>query len=286
MTDEREVVRRDAMNSCAMNSLALLAGLLSLCLGACTSTGGGVKDVKLNEVLALSDTQGDWLELHNVSHERVSLAGLGLRDSSNYWAFGDETIEAKGFVRVFCDGSGLAGRASFKLSSAGEPLTLLDGDGNVLDEVTYPQMRNNLSWGRFPDGEGDWTFLEEPTPGAANVKELSDAGPDAHAQDAGATSAPCTKNEQCISARCHNYVCVSAYPLENGSGCVGNGHCRSLLCIAGICAAGNSPTGSACLYGEECASTSCVANACADATDGGVADQQADQIVSDQHVVD
>jgi Lamin Tail Domain len=247
----------------------VLFGLLGLLLlGACsdtaTATDGGAQGLRLNEVLAKSESGSDWLELYNTSDAEVSLTGLGLRDSNANWTFEEGTVTANGFVRVFCDDSGVNGRASFKLSSAGESLTLVDGAGATLDTVTFPAQKSDVSWGRHPDGTGEWSFLEQPSPAAANVKgAATDGGVDARPADAGATNAPCTKSTDCLSQSCHKNVCVSTYQNETGGACVGHGNCLSMVCVNKICAAGSSPAGSTCLKAEECVSGSCVAGACA-----------------------
>lgn len=174
-----------------MHKLALSAGLLGLLLGACSAddsaTDSGAQALRLNEVLAKSETGSDWLELYNTSDAEVSLVGLGLRDSKADWTFEEGTIAAKGFVRVFCDDSGGAGRTNFKLSSDGEALTLVDSGGATLDAVTYPSLKSDVSWGRYPDGTGSWSYLEQPTPAGANARGgSSDGGVDARASDAGA----------------------------------------------------------------------------------------------------
>lgn len=249
--------------------LALSAGLLGLLsLGACSSTeratDSGAQALRLNEVLAKSESGSDWLELYNTSDVEVSLAGLGLRDSNSSWTFEEGTVAARGFVRVFCDDSGVNGRASFKLSSDGESLTLVDGAGATLDTVTFPALKSDVSWGRHPDGTGSWYFLEQPTPAAANIKSATDGGTgDAKSADAGATNASCIRSTDCLSKVCHKYICVSAYPNATGGACVGNGNCLSMVCVDKICASGSSPAGSSCLKPEECASGSCVAGACA-----------------------
>lgn len=262
----------------------VLLGLLGLLLlGACsdtaTDTDSGAQALRLNEVLAKSESGSDWLELYNTSDGEVSLAGLGLRDSNADWTFEEGTVAAKGFVRVFCDDSGVNGRASFKLSSGGESLTLVDGAGASLDTVTFPALKSDVSWGRYPDGTGEWSFLEQPSPAAANVKSATTDGGsgDVRSADAGATNAPCTTSADCLSKVCHKNVCVSSYPNETGGACVGHGNCLSMVCVNKICAAGSSPMGSTCLKGEECASGACASGVCTGgaASDAGPSDLDA-----------
>ena len=56
----------------------------------------------------------------------------------------------------------------FKLTSAGETLTLQAPDGTVIDTVTFGQQYDNISQGRATDGSGTLVYLSAPTPGTAN----------------------------------------------------------------------------------------------------------------------
>ena len=55
----------------------------------------------------------------------------------------------------------------FKLSGSGETLTLISPDGTVVDEVEFPALDPDVSYGRSPDGSDSWTTMT-PTPEAAN----------------------------------------------------------------------------------------------------------------------
>ena len=57
---------------------------------------------------------------------------------------------------------------NFSLSSAGETVLLTDPSGILVDSVPAVALRSDVSFGRSPDGSGDWFYFELPTPGAAN----------------------------------------------------------------------------------------------------------------------
>ena len=154
-------------------------------MAACETTTASSVPLKLNEILAVSDTESDWLEIYNTSGDEISLAGIQLRDSNNYWTFGSGTIKALAWLKVICDGSGKAGKTNFKLTSKGEQVSLYDADGALMDQVTYPSLKKDTSWGRVPDGTGAWTAQGSPSPGKANISGApGDAGP---APDKGST---------------------------------------------------------------------------------------------------
>ena len=59
--------------------------------------------------------------------------------------------------------------AGFKLSQSGEAIGLFAPDGSLVDSVTFLAQTNNVSQGRWPDGNANVYFMPTPTPRAANV---------------------------------------------------------------------------------------------------------------------
>jgi len=150
---------------------------LALCAAACSDDDAAM-GIKLNEIQASNPDDDDWLELYNNSDEEVSLAGVELRDSNRFWTFAGGKLAARAFLKVVCDGKNKAGSTNFKLSSSGERLTILDKSGNKLDSLVFPALRSKTSWGRIPDGDGNWTALGNPTPGKTNMAGApADLGP-------------------------------------------------------------------------------------------------------------
>ena len=61
--------------------------------------------------------------------------------------------------------------ANFRIKSSGEEVTLTDPEGNPVCELEPTAIPTDVSYGRIPDGSGDWYYFGEPTPGAANHDE-------------------------------------------------------------------------------------------------------------------
>jgi hypothetical protein len=57
---------------------------------------------------------------------------------------------------------------NFKISQQGEPLLLLDANGTLADAVNLPGQSADQSYGRSPDGTGDFLYHITPTPRAKN----------------------------------------------------------------------------------------------------------------------
>ena len=98
-------------------------------------------------------------------------------DVVQWWEFGPgQKINPNGRFVVFCDkdlckdapsgscansiiNSQYEAHASFKLDNQGETLTLFGPEGEVIDQVTFPALAADVSWGRFPDGADSFAFF-------------------------------------------------------------------------------------------------------------------------------
>lgn len=140
-----------------------------------------VGDLVINEFMASNeateaDQDGeydDWIELYNNSDSSIDLEGYFLSDDATdlmQWAFPAGTvIEANGYLIVWADKdedqSGL--HASFKLSAAEETIFITDSTGTIVDEVSYVDQLTDISYGRYPNGTGDFQVMS-PTFNAEN----------------------------------------------------------------------------------------------------------------------
>lgn len=126
----------------------------------------------------LLDEFDDWIELLNISDREVDLSGMYLtdrKDDLRKWAFPEGTMLAPGaYLIVWADedGSDAQGlHTSFKLSSEGETVLLVDTDGwgnAILDSVTFGVQEPDIAFGRSPDGTGRFEKLLSPTPMGSN----------------------------------------------------------------------------------------------------------------------
>ena len=143
-------------------------------------------DLVINEFLALNDTTiadqdgefDDWVELRNNSGASIQLEGFSLSDDPGEpgkWLFPAVEIDAGGWLVVWTDDDeeqeGL--HANFKLSGSGESVVLSDVGGTVLDLVSFSAQDQDISTGRFPDGEG---AFEKMTPTFAAENEQGGSG--------------------------------------------------------------------------------------------------------------
>ncbi len=144
-------------------------------------------DLRLNELLplnsaTLTDGAGDydpWLEIYNLGPGVLDLSGLYLTDDAgdpNKWALPAGALEDGEFLLLWLDGETGEGddHVSFVLNAAGgELLCYAMGEGvpTLVDSISYPGLDADVSFGRYPDGDGPWMGMHRPTPGAANEKD-------------------------------------------------------------------------------------------------------------------
>ncbi|TFG60002.1 MAG: hypothetical protein E4H36_12825, partial [Spirochaetales bacterium] len=150
-------------------------------------TGAEKSPVVINELMAINtvsvpDPQGqydDWIELHNPGSTAADLSGMYLSDKENNprkWAFPRcASIPAGGYLLVWADeneGDRPGIHLNFRLSGKGERLLLIDTDerGNrVLDAIDFGKQAGDASYGRLPDGTGEFRVLPM-TPGRRNER--------------------------------------------------------------------------------------------------------------------
>ncbi len=142
-----------------------------------------------NAGLVLDPADGksqDWIELYNPSGGVVSLTNWTLSDSTpapgaTFVIPAGYSVSAQGRLLVWADDETVQNTGSgqlhvpFKLSNAGETLTLRAPDGTVVDTVTFGAQVANISQGRIPDGGAAIDFLASP--GAASVNSAAIAPP-------------------------------------------------------------------------------------------------------------
>lgn len=139
-----------------------------------------VENLVLNELMAdnrstAADEHGDfddWIEIVNTGSTPISLMGLGLTDhmdGGESFVFPDTTIAPGEYLLVWADEEPEQGNchASFRLDADGEDVYLIDG-GVIINQITFSQIGPDVSYGRWPDGNGEWQILSSATPGEQN----------------------------------------------------------------------------------------------------------------------
>lgn len=151
---------------------------------------GFSQNLKINELVARNSTgvvdeageDDDWIEIYNPGSTAFNLAGLYISDTNATASFyripgsdaSKTTVPAGGYLILWADASPAQGpnHLNFKLSSNGEEVYLGQLNGGsitIIDQVQYPKLEKDVSYGRLPDGTGNFTLLSDPSPGSANL---------------------------------------------------------------------------------------------------------------------
>lgn len=143
------------------------------------------QNLVINEILTSNTTINtdedgdyqDWVELFNNGSTSINLNGYGLSDDPailNKWTFPNVSIGPGQYLLIWCSdknrttpGSPL--HTNFKISSAGETVSLSNASGVVVSSVPPTAIVSDISYGRLPNGTGPYVFFETPTPNAVNA---------------------------------------------------------------------------------------------------------------------
>jgi parallel beta-helix repeat protein len=141
-----------------------------------------INEFSASNSFILSDNIGefdDWIEVHNPTASDINLAGYYFSDNPNKplkWQVDSSnaiftTVPAGGYLVFWADGDTLQGptHLSFRLSSAGEFVSLVNPQGGVEDSLTYISQESDVSYSRIPDATGPFYFTPTPTAYAANT---------------------------------------------------------------------------------------------------------------------
>lgn len=139
------------------------------------------QNLKINEIMASNQTgtmddffeNDDWIEIYN-SGSLTNLAGYYLTDdpdSLDKWLIpstnlGVTAILPNNHLIFWLDKDPEQGEdhVDFSLSGDGETLMLVDPDGvTIIDQITFPLMADDISYGRVTDGAADWQYFNNVT---------------------------------------------------------------------------------------------------------------------------
>lgn len=122
---------------------------------------------------ACSDSDGEWIEVHNTTDRPIELAGLELVDASGNLGTVGEGLVGPGDVALLGRGDSPCGiqadatyTSGLSLNNGGDALSLWAGS-TLLDTLDYggSAVDPDISWGT----DGATWCQTEPTPGAANA---------------------------------------------------------------------------------------------------------------------
>lgn len=124
----------------------------------------------LNELVSTGSP--DYVELYNASDASVDISGYTISDGGSSYVIPSGTaVDAHGYLVLLADDGDKVDEdgihTNFKISSKGEPITLVDKDGKLVDQIDLPPMEDGTAYGRTTDGGPVWDIII-PSPGAPN----------------------------------------------------------------------------------------------------------------------
>lgn len=142
------------------------------------------QQISINEIMSSNDTTisdedgefEDWIEIYNYGTTTVNLNDYGLSDQTDNpfkWRFPNIELAAKEYLIVWAsDKNRIAEKdklhTNFKIKSGGEAIILTSSSGTKLNESPAVALATDKSYGRIPNGTGNWTFIDSPTPKSNN----------------------------------------------------------------------------------------------------------------------
>ena len=142
-------------------------------------------DLRINEILVINDSnyiddfgqRNAWIEIFNTAYNNVNIAGMYLTDYPNNpqkyrIPKGDPitVIQPRNYLVFFADNHTTRGilHLNFDLSNSNY-VGLFDVNGTTLiDEIRFPKLESDISYGRINDGAEQWAVLEKTTPKSNN----------------------------------------------------------------------------------------------------------------------
>ena len=126
----------------------------------------------------LHEFPDSWVELFNNSNEAIDLKDYKIgTEAESAWQLPSKTIEAKGFMVVYCDKEETGLHTDFRLESGKGCVVYLFKGNEVIDSLPGALAKMpapNIAYGRKTDGGSEWGYQLEPTPGATNCGEVCD----------------------------------------------------------------------------------------------------------------
>lgn len=165
-----ETTQSFGRNPDGSNNLELLNVITK---GAPNSTSDPVAIVKMNELYSKGTAENpDWIELYNTSSFEANIGGFKVYDSGGQEGTKPKmevpagtVIPANSWFVIVVDTEDESG---FGLSGNGEEVWLENAAGAIIDNIVFPALEDNQSYGRYPDGDDNLQVLYVVTPGAMN----------------------------------------------------------------------------------------------------------------------
>lgn len=196
------------------------------------SIANASQDLVINEVMASNITTQinpdksdfvDWIELFNKGDDTINLQGIYFTDDLSdpfKWQINEGSmLYPRSYGIIWADGLNYENHSSFKLSGNGEQIGLFNQDGSIIDTLTFGVQRNDISFGRYPDGGDQWYYFASPTffgPNANSGLNSNEQVPSPEFSPAGGLhSGPLNISISSVPGSIVRYTLDGSIPTEN-----------------------------------------------------------------------
>jgi len=172
--------------------LSTIILIISCDIDETTGTGSELSEYQgvlfINEFLASNTAAnfdedgnyGDWFEIYNSGPTAIDIGNFKVWDSGTSaikYSLPSTTIDAGGFLLIWCDDAGTGLHTNFKLSAGGDDIYFEDADANAIEHIAFTAQTTDISYGRNPDGGSTWQTFATPTPASSNTSEVENTAP-------------------------------------------------------------------------------------------------------------
>jgi hypothetical protein len=128
-----------------------------------------IASIRINEVESQGGAPGDWVEFHNSSNAPIDISGFFFKDNDNTRTFTLPTgsiVPANGFLVLDESINGGPG-FNFGLGAPDQARLFLPDNSTLVDSYSW-STHSPTTYGRCPDGTGEFATTSIPTKGTAN----------------------------------------------------------------------------------------------------------------------
>lgn len=126
-------------------------------------------DIKINEAVVHPSSGGhEWVEFYNPDH--INITQYYIDDDTDFINDVGSSKKQLSAIQGSDTDFPYVDLTSSMFNNDGDSVVLFDTNGNVIDQYTYTKdPGENISFGRNPDGSGDFSFLTSATQGQQNA---------------------------------------------------------------------------------------------------------------------
>ena len=141
-----------------------------------------ISGLRINEIMVAnvdriidpSWNYGGWIELYNSTSKDQNLKGMWISDDpinlKKIHITRDIPVKARDFAVLWFGHQDVITptQLNIKLDCEGGSLYLCNSEGTLIHALDYPPSISRCSYGRISDGNSEWNYTSQPTPGASN----------------------------------------------------------------------------------------------------------------------